>query len=82
MATEGAYFWGADAQTQSQGGNELPISGPASAGPGDCHGGPKGTLPPAGELKTGVVCLSGPHLPPPGKVTSRSSFLGSRLLDG
>ena len=54
-----------------------PISGPACAGHGDCCGGPEGTLPPAGELRTGVVCLSGPHLPPPGKVTSRSSSLGS-----
>ena len=56
-----------------------PISGPASAGQGDCCGGPEGTLPPAGEFRTGVVCLSGPHLPPPGKVTSWSSSLGSLL---
>ena len=47
-----------------------PISGPAGAGQGGCCGGPEGTLPPAGEFRTGVVCLSGPHLPPPGKVTS------------
>ena len=59
-----------------------PISGPASAGHGDCCGGPEGTLPPAGELRTGVVHLSGPHLPPPGKVTSWSSSLGSLLPNG
>ena len=59
-----------------------PISGPAGAGPGDCCSGPEGTLPPAGEFRTGVVCLSGPHLPPPGKVTSQSSSSGSLLPNG
>ena len=58
-----------------------PISGPAGAGQGGCCGGPEGTPPPAGEHGTGVVCLSGPDLPPPGKVTSQSSSLGSPLLN-
>ena len=59
-----------------------PLSGPAGAGQGDCCGGPEGTLSPAGECGTGVVCLSGPDIPPPGKVTSWSSSLGSLLPDG
>ena len=59
-----------------------PISGPAGAGQGDCCGGPEGTLTLDGECGTGVVCLSGPHLPPPGKVTSLSSSLGSLLPNG
>ena len=56
-----------------------PMSGPASAGHGGCWGGLEGTLPPAGCSGTGVGCLDGPHLPPSGKVTSWSSFLGSVL---
>ena len=48
-----------------------PMSGPASSGHGSCWGGPKGTLPPAGCSGTGVGCLDGPHLPPPGKDYSR-----------
>ena len=59
-----------------------PISGPASAGYSNCYHGPEGTLPPAGEFRTGVVCLSGLQLPPPGKVTSQSSSLGSLLPNG
>ena len=59
-----------------------PLSGPAGAGHGSCWGGPKGTLPPAGCSGTGVGCLNGPHLPPPGKVTSWSSSLGSLLPNG
>ena len=59
-----------------------PMSGPASAGHGGYCGGPKGTLPPAGCSGTGVGCLNGPHLPPPGKVTSWSSSSGSLLSDG
>ena len=58
------------------------MSGPASAGHGGHGGGPEGTLPPAGCSATGVCCLSGPHLPPPGKVTSWSSSLGSQLPNG
>ena len=52
------------------------ISGPASAGQGDCCDGPEGTLPPAGECGTGVVCLSGPHLPPSWKGDLPVIFLG------
>ena len=59
-----------------------PMSGPASAGHGGHWGGPEGTLPLAGCSGTGVGCLNGPHLPPPGKVTSWSSSLGSLLPDG
>ena len=59
-----------------------PMSGPASAGHGSHWGGPEGTLPPAGDSGTGVGCLSGPHLPPPRKVTSWSSSLGSLLPNG
>ena len=59
-----------------------PMSGPASAGHGNCCGGPEGTLPPAGDSGTGVVCLSGPNLLPPGKVTSWSSSSGSLLPNG
>ena len=59
-----------------------PMSVPAGAGHGDCCGHPEGTLPQAGVSGTGVVCLSGPHLSPPGKVTSWSSSLGSLLPDG
>ena len=59
-----------------------PMSGPASAGHGGHLGGPQGTIPPAGCSGTGVGFLSGPHLPPPGKVTSQSSSLGSLLPHG
>ena len=49
-----------------------PISDLDGAGHGTHGGGPEGTLPPAGcsGSASGVGCLSGPHLPPPGKVTS------------
>ena len=59
-----------------------PMSDPAGAGHGACWGGPEGNLPPAGCSAAGVSCLSGPHLPPPGKLTSWSSSLGSLLPDG
>ena len=70
VATEGAYFWGAAAQTQGWAVISCPMSCPAGAGHGSHWGGPEGTLPPAGDSGTGVGCLSGPHLPPPAKVTS------------
>ena len=59
-----------------------PMSDPAGAGHGACWGGPEGTLPPAGCSAARVGCLSGPHLPPPGKVNSWSSSLGSLLPNG
>ena len=59
-----------------------PMSDPAGAGHGGLRVGPEGTLPPSGCSATGVGCLSGPHLPPPGKVTSWSSSLGSLLPNG
>ena len=61
-----------------------PMSDPEGVGCGACRGGPEGTLPPAGCSGSpgGVGCLSGSHLPPPGKVTSWSSSLGSLLPDG
>ena len=59
-----------------------PMSDPASTGHGAHWGGPEGTLPPAGCSAARVGCLSGPHLPSPGKVTSWSSSLGSLLPDG
>ena len=59
-----------------------PMSGPMGAGHVGCCSGPEGTLPPAGCSGTGVGCLNGPHLPPPGKVTSWSSSLGSLLSNG
>ena len=59
-----------------------PMSNPAGAGHGAYWGGPEETLPPAGCSAAGVGCLSGPHLPPPGKVTSWSSYSGSLLPDG
>ena len=52
-----------------------PMSGPAGAGQGGLWGGPDGAPPPAS--CSGVGCLSGPHLPPPRKVTSWSSSSGS-----
>ena len=61
-----------------------PISNPDGAGHGTHGGGPEGTLPPVGLSGStdGVCCLSGAHLPPPGKVTSWSSSLGSPLPNG
>ena len=61
---------------------KCPMYGPVGAGHGGHGGGPQGTLPPAGCSATQVACLSGPHLPPPGKVTSWSSSSGSQLPDG
>ena len=60
-----------------------PISDPDGAGHGSHGGGPEGTLPPADHSGSadGVGCLNGPHLAPPGKVTSQSSSLGSLLPD-
>ena len=60
------------------------MSDPDGAGLGAYRGGPEETLPPAGLSGSagGVGCLSGPHLPPPGKVTSWSSSLGSLLPNG
>ena len=61
-----------------------PISYPDGAGHGAHGGGPEGTLPPAdcSGSADGVGCLGGSHLPPPGKVTSWSSSLGSLLPNG
>ena len=61
-----------------------PISDPDGAGHSTTRGGPEGTLSPAGLSGSagGVGCLGGPHLPPPGKVTSWSSSSGSLLPDG
>ena len=72
-------------QTQCQGAViSCPTSEPDGAGCGTCGGGPEGTPPPADCLGSGdgVGCLSGPHLPPPGKVTSWSSSSGFLLPDG
>ena len=60
------------------------ISDLDGAGHGTGGGGPGGTLPPSNHSGSadGVGCFGGPHLPPPGKVTSWSSSLGSLLPDG
>ena len=59
-------------------------SEPNGAGHGAYGDGPEGTTPPADCLGSGdgVGCLDGPHLPPPGKVTSWSSSLRFLLLNG
>ena len=61
-----------------------PTSEPDGAGCGTSGGGPEGTPPPVDHLgsRDGVGCLDGSHLPPPGKVTSWSSFLGFLLPNG
>ena len=61
-----------------------PISDPDGAGHGAHGNGPEGTLPPANHSGSGdgVGCLNGPHLLPPGKVTSWSSPSGSLLPNG
>ena len=61
-----------------------PTSEPDRAGCGTCGGGPERTPPPVDHSGSGdgVGCLSGPHLPPPGKVTSCSSSTGFLLPNG
>ena len=60
------------------------MSDPDGAGQGAHGDSPEGTVPPAGLSGSagGVGCLSGPHLPSHGKVTSWSSSSGSLLPDG
>ena len=76
ITTKGAYLWGANLQTQCWAFMSCPISGPASAEPGDCSSGPEGTLPPPGKV-TSWSSSSGTPLP-----NGCAQSLGGGLLGG